>query len=49
MSQLGKSVWLVRIKKGVIDQERLLAYLLRCNLTTQHICGLLLDALDLPI
>ena len=31
-----------------IDQERLLAYLLRCNLTTQRIFGLLLEALSLP-
>lgn len=31
-----------------IDPERLLAYLLRSNLTTQRIFGLLLEALDLP-
>jgi predicted transcriptional regulator of viral defense system len=31
-----------------LNLERLLAYLLRCNLTTQRIFGLLLEALGLP-
>ena len=55
MVQLHRSAYSTdRVAEGLsehresINQERLLTYLLRCNLTTQRIFGLLLDALDFP-